>query len=237
MILRGANGSPSASQYEIYDIGNNSILAGYSLATIGTDWQSAGLGRFFGSDTTDMILRNGNTGAFELCDIVNNTITSAANLGTVGLDWQVAGVAPVSGAGRSDCVLRNANTGAFEVYDIANNTITSAVSLGAVGLDWQLGGFAVDPPTASAGGTRVRSANSCKRWRVLAAAAAQAMTWLSPHSLPARRRRMFWQWQALTTTAVDPKSDRTQNRKPGSVAIRARPRSVPPGSGCSGSDG
>jgi hypothetical protein len=151
MILRGANGSPSASQYEIYDIGNNSILAGYSIATIGTDWQFAGLGRFFGSDTTDMILRNGNTGAFELYDIVNNTITSAANLGTVGLDWQVAGVAPVSGAGRSDCVLRNANTGAFEVYDIANNTITSAVSLGAVGLDWQLGGFAVDPPTASAG--------------------------------------------------------------------------------------
>src|SRR5205823_1611118 len=56
LILRGSNTSPAvAGQYEIYDIGNNAILAGYSLATIGTDWQFAGLGRFFGSDTTDMV--------------------------------------------------------------------------------------------------------------------------------------------------------------------------------------
>jgi probable HAF family extracellular repeat protein len=39
MILRGATGSPSAGQYEIYDIGNNSILAAYSLGQVGTDWQ------------------------------------------------------------------------------------------------------------------------------------------------------------------------------------------------------
>jgi hypothetical protein len=150
MILRGADTSPAAmGQYEIYDIGNNAILASYSLGQVGTDWQFAGLGRFFGSDTTDMVLRNSSTGAFEVYDIVNNTITSAANLGTVGLEWQVAGFGPMHGVGTSDMVLRNVNTGAFEVYDIANNMITSAASLGAVGLDWQLGGFAVDPPTAS----------------------------------------------------------------------------------------
>jgi probable HAF family extracellular repeat protein len=93
LILRGANGSPSAGQYEIYDIGNNAILAGYSLAQIGTDWQFAGLGGFFGSDTTDLVLRNVNTGAFEVYDIANNTITSAASLGAVGLDWQLGGFA------------------------------------------------------------------------------------------------------------------------------------------------
>ena len=93
MILRGSNGSPSAGQYEIYDIGNNAILAGYSLGQVGTDWQFAGLGRFFGSDTTDLVLRNVNTGAFEVYDIANNTITSAASLGAVGLDWQLGGFA------------------------------------------------------------------------------------------------------------------------------------------------
>jgi probable HAF family extracellular repeat protein len=93
LILRGANGSPSAGQYEIYDIGNNAILAGYSLAQIGTDWQFAGLGGFFGSDTTDLVLRNVNTGAFEVYDIANNTIMSAASLGAVGLDWQLGGFA------------------------------------------------------------------------------------------------------------------------------------------------
>ena len=42
MILRhGADG-----QYEIYDIGNNPILAGYFLGKVGTDWRFAGLGGF-----------------------------------------------------------------------------------------------------------------------------------------------------------------------------------------------
>ncbi|TMJ85481.1 MAG: hypothetical protein E6G76_16135, partial [Alphaproteobacteria bacterium] len=46
MILRGSNASPAVmGQYEIYDIGNNSILAAYSLGQVGTDWQFAGLGR------------------------------------------------------------------------------------------------------------------------------------------------------------------------------------------------
>jgi probable HAF family extracellular repeat protein len=79
MILRGANTSPAvAGQYEIYDIGSNSILAGYSLGTVGTDWQFAGLGRFFGNDTTDMLLRSASTGGFEVYDISNNNITNAA---------------------------------------------------------------------------------------------------------------------------------------------------------------
>jgi probable HAF family extracellular repeat protein len=105
MILRGANGSPSAGQYEIYDIGNNSTLAAYSLAEVGTDWQFAGLGRFFGSDTTDLVLRNVNTGAFEVYDISSNTITSFANLGQVGLDWQLGGLAvdpPIGSAASTD---------------------------------------------------------------------------------------------------------------------------------------
>ena len=43
--------------------------------------------------TSDMVLRNVNTGAFEVYDIANNQITGAAPLGTVGLDWQLGGFA------------------------------------------------------------------------------------------------------------------------------------------------
>jgi hypothetical protein len=100
---------------------------------------------------SDLLLRNGKTGALEVYDIVNNQITGAAFLGAVGLDWQFAGIAPVHAAAASDLVLRNVNTGAFEVYDIGNNQITGAASLGQVGLDWQLGGFAADPPIGSMG--------------------------------------------------------------------------------------
>jgi uncharacterized membrane protein len=79
MILHSIGGL-----YEIYNVGNNSVLAAYSLAQVGTEWQAAGFGNFNGSDTTDMLLRNSSTGGFEVYDIANNNITNATFLGTVG---------------------------------------------------------------------------------------------------------------------------------------------------------
>ena len=141
MILRGANSSPSATgQYEIYDIGNNAILAAYSLGQVGTDWNFVTLGGFFGSDTTDMLLRNASTGGFEVYDISNNNITNAAFLGNVGLDWQVMGFGNFCSLGETDMILRNVNTGGVEVYDISNNQITGAAFMGTVGLNWQFSG-------------------------------------------------------------------------------------------------
>jgi probable HAF family extracellular repeat protein len=140
MILRASNSSLSAGQYEIYDIGNNSLLAANQLGQVGTDWQFVTLGGFFGSDTTDMLLRNGNTGGFEVYDISNNLITNAAFLGTVGLNWQFSGVGNFSSQGESDMLLRNSNNGGLEVYDIANNQITNAAFIGTIGVDWQFSG-------------------------------------------------------------------------------------------------
>jgi hypothetical protein len=98
MILRhGADGL-----YEIYDIGNNAILAGYLVARVGTDWRFAGLGGFFGADTTDMLLRSATTGGFEVYDIANNNNTNAAFLGAVGLNWQVMGFGNFSSLGETD---------------------------------------------------------------------------------------------------------------------------------------
>jgi probable HAF family extracellular repeat protein len=146
MILRGANNSPAVmGQYEIYDIGNNAILAGYQLGRVGTDWSYTGLGTFFGSDITDMLLRNSGTGGFEVYDISNNLITNAAFLGTIGLDWEVQGFGNFSGnPGESDMILRNTSItglGGFEVYDIRNNQITGANFMGRVGLTWSVQGF------------------------------------------------------------------------------------------------
>jgi microcystin-dependent protein len=141
MILRGANTSPSAGQYEIYDISNNAILTSYSLGQVGTNWAFVTLGGFNGSDTTDMLLRNSSTGGFEVYDISNNNITNAAFLGAVGMNWQVMGFGNFSSFGETDMIMRNSSTGGLEVYDISNNQITGANFMGAVGLDWQVGGF------------------------------------------------------------------------------------------------
>src|SRR5262245_7520550 len=100
MILRNSTNGV----YEIYDIGNNSILAAYFLGQVGLDWQPAGgladsdsqpggvrlngsgktsLGHFNGSDTSDMMLRNATSGQFNIYDISNNNITRYTGLGTL----------------------------------------------------------------------------------------------------------------------------------------------------------
>jgi hypothetical protein len=136
MVLRGSNTSAAVmGQYEIYDIGSNSILAGYSLGQVGTDWGFVTLGGFNGSDSTDMLLRNANTGGFEVYDI-NNDITGAAFLGNVGMDLQVMGFGNFGSFGETDMMLRNVNTGGVGVYDIRNNQITGANFMGTVGLCW-----------------------------------------------------------------------------------------------------
>jgi hypothetical protein len=61
--------------YEIYNIGGNSILAAYRLALVGADFQFAGAGNFFSSDTDDLLLRHTDDGAFWIFDISNNTST------------------------------------------------------------------------------------------------------------------------------------------------------------------
>jgi probable HAF family extracellular repeat protein len=91
LILRGSNTSLAvAGQYQIYDIGNNAILAGYSLAQIGTDWQFAGLGGFFGSDTTDMLCAAPPRAASRSTTSATTTSPtppSSATSGSIGRSW------------------------------------------------------------------------------------------------------------------------------------------------------
>ena len=132
----------STGDYEIYDLGNNTVLAGYLLTNIGAPWQVIGLGDFSGTtDTSDMVLQNASTGALEIEDVSNNNASGPFSLGGVGSEWAVAGVGDFSGhANETDLMMRDVNNGAFEVYDISNSTLASASSLGGVGLEWTVAG-------------------------------------------------------------------------------------------------
>jgi hypothetical protein len=78
---------------ELYDINNNQLTGAAFIGTVGLDWQYAGIAAANGAGTSDLVLRNVNSGAFEVYDIANNQLTGAASLGSVGLDWQVGGFA------------------------------------------------------------------------------------------------------------------------------------------------
>jgi hypothetical protein len=96
-------------------------------------------GGFNANDTSDMLLRNSNTGGFQVYNITND-ITGSAFLGTVGLDWQVMGFGNFSSFGENDMILRNSGDGGMQVYDIRNNQVTGSAFLGTVGLNWQMAG-------------------------------------------------------------------------------------------------
>jgi hypothetical protein len=139
MVLRQTGNG----QYQIYNLGNNSILASYWLGQVGTDWRFVTLGGFNDGDTSDMLLRNSTSGAFQVYNVApnNNNIAGSASLGTVGLNWQFSGTGNFSSLGETDMMLRDANTGGFQVYDISNNQITASAFMGAVGLNWQFSGI------------------------------------------------------------------------------------------------
>ena len=89
LVLR--NASNTTATYQIYNLGANSILAGYSLAQVGSDWGFVTLGNFNLSDPSDMLLRNSTTGAFQVYDITDNNVISSSSLGAVGVNWQAMG--------------------------------------------------------------------------------------------------------------------------------------------------
>jgi hypothetical protein len=139
MVLRQTGNG----QYQIYNLGNNSILAAYWLGQVGTDWSFVTLGGFNDGDTSDMLLRNSTSGAFRVYNVApnDNNITGSVLLGTVGLEWEVGGFGNFSSLGQTDMILRDSNGGGFQVYDIKNNQITVSSFMGAVGLNWQFSGI------------------------------------------------------------------------------------------------
>jgi len=142
MVLRNAGTTTAA--YQIYNLGDNSILATSSLAQVGSDWGFVTLGNFNLSDPSDMLLRNSTSGAFQVYDIANNNVFSSSSLGTVGLNWQVMGFGTFGrfgSFGEDDMLLRDVNTGKLQVYNIDNNKITGTASIGTIGLEWQFSGI------------------------------------------------------------------------------------------------
>jgi probable HAF family extracellular repeat protein len=150
----------STGAFEIYNIGNNSILAAYSLGQVGTEWglpiyptvPAPGflLADFNGDGTSDMMLRSVLTAGFEIYYINSNNIVSTVSLGQIAtpgqinpLAWQVAGFGNFNSDGTTDMMLREVNFSAqyqFAIYDIGQNKFAST-DFGRVGFEWQLAGF------------------------------------------------------------------------------------------------
>src|SRR5262249_22746403 len=110
MVLDGTV-APNNGTFVIYDLGNNAVLAGYTLGRLGNDREFVGVGRFNDGDTSDILLRARTPdGTFQVFNVVGNTIQRAAVIGAVGLNWQPLAFGAFGGiAGNSDMITRDTN--------------------------------------------------------------------------------------------------------------------------------
>jgi hypothetical protein len=138
MLLRNS----TSGAFQVYNVApkNNNIAGSASLGAVGLEWQVMGFGNFGSFGTTDMMLRDVNTGLFRVYNISNNQIVGNNATGPVGVNWQFSGVGNFSGRGTSDMLLRNSDTGDLRAYNIDSNQITGSALIGKVGPNWQFSG-------------------------------------------------------------------------------------------------
>jgi hypothetical protein len=99
LLLRDTDpGSPTAGQLLLYDIVNNTITpVPGPLTTIDLQWQFAGVAPIRTATSSDLVLRNVNTGAFQVWNIGDNRLLSGTAITLnvpVNTDWKVGGLAP-----------------------------------------------------------------------------------------------------------------------------------------------
>jgi hypothetical protein len=97
LLLRDTDlASPTAGQLQLYDIVNNTITpVPGPLTTIPLAWQFAGVAPILSATSSDLVVRNVNTGAFQVYNIGSNRLLGPAITLNVPVDttWQVGGFA------------------------------------------------------------------------------------------------------------------------------------------------
>ena len=132
--------NPAYGDYEIYDVGGNSIESAYTLGQIAANWNFVGLGTLQAGDSNDMLFRDG--ASFEAYYVNNNTITSSSQVGSVGTTWSFSGQGNFDGASSlSEMLLRNSSSGAFELYHVQGGGVLAGSSVAAIGNNLQVSGF------------------------------------------------------------------------------------------------
>jgi hypothetical protein len=100
-------------------------------------WKVVGTGDFDGDGRSEILWRNGSTGAnvvWRFTDFESNTAFVATGLPTVSAPWKVAGVGDFNGDGHSDVLWRHPVAGANVVWPSANRAARWTPS--AAGTAW-----------------------------------------------------------------------------------------------------
>jgi hypothetical protein len=134
-LITGEQNPDSSTTFSIYDLGNNSVLAGpYVLGQAPPQVVVEATSYLNGSTLAAMFRIDDGSGTLAYTPIVdNNANNPPTQLGAIGEPWRFEAI----NARGSEMVWRNASSADLEGYTISNGEITGADHMGAVGLDCQ----------------------------------------------------------------------------------------------------
>jgi uncharacterized repeat protein (TIGR01451 family) len=134
-LITGEQNPDSSTTFSIYDLGNNSVLAGpYVLGEAPPQVAVEATSYLNGSTLAAMFRIDDGSWTLAYTPIVdNNADNPPTQFGAIGEPWRFEGI----NARGSEMVWRNASSADLEGYSISNRQIIGADHMGAVGLDWQ----------------------------------------------------------------------------------------------------
>jgi hypothetical protein len=136
-LFMGQQNPDSSTTFSIYELGNNSVLAGpYLLGEAPPQVAVKATSYLNSSALAAMFTIDDGSGTLILAYtpiVDNNADNPPIQLGAIGEPWRFEAI----NARGSEMVWRNVSSADLEGYTIANQQIIGANHMGAVGLDWQ----------------------------------------------------------------------------------------------------
>src|SRR5262249_2969387 len=110
-------------------ISGNAIVAGGSLSVNpGPDWHVQGVGGFFGTGNSDILLRN-DDGSLGIWSISGTVIVAGGAVSVdPGASWPVKGISDFGGDGRSDILLQN-DDGTVALWEMSGTVVAGGGGL------------------------------------------------------------------------------------------------------------
>jgi hypothetical protein len=129
---------PSSGTVAVWLLDGDSVIDSGVVATVGSDWQVAGVGDFDGDSRNDILWRHV-SGSLSVWRMNGLGVITTGAIGSVGSDWQVTGVSDVNGDGRADVLWRHAS-GTVAVWLMNGFSIAGTGVLGSVAPSWVFAG-------------------------------------------------------------------------------------------------
>ena len=106
-----------------------------------TDYQSVGVGDFYGTGTDDILFRNNTTGDQGFFAIRNGAFNGWHDLGPTSTDYNLAGIGDFLGNGVDDILYRNNSTGDVGFFSMSNGVNTGWHDVGPSSTAYQVVGI------------------------------------------------------------------------------------------------